>query len=266
MIGFPLGHVQTPGLMNEWFQRSGKAMRVVPVEVREGELANYMADAAGNAALAGLVVTTPLKTAICAHLDLHTPLVRLVGSANCVRFGRNGSIGANFDGFGFAAALRSVGVSMAGKRVWLAGCGGAGKAIASRVVAEGASLLRVQDPDEARVGLFIQRLRAVAPQCRIDIGGDPQEVIDIAINASPLGMEATDALAVPGAIVAACEVVADIVIGSEPTKLEKLAHRYSKIFVGGGAMVRGQVHLLRSYLLSVAASEEETAGMMPSGG
>ncbi len=150
MIGSPLAHVRTPALLNARLAGDGLALRVMPREIEAADLVRYVAATRREDAVAGLVVTTPLKEAICGHLDRRTALVELIGSCNCVRVDGGSWIGANFDGFGFARALAEAGVTLAGKRVLLMGCGGAGKAIAERVAR--AVLRRCSSPIPWREG------------------------------------------------------------------------------------------------------------------
>src|ERR1700761_8249352 len=114
-IGVPLSHAQTPGILNPVLEAAKEDLRVVCRETREQDLAAYLTAARQDRDIVGLVVTTPLKRAICAHLDRTTPLVHLTGSSNCVRFDDNAAIGANFDGFGLALAMIEAGLSPASR-------------------------------------------------------------------------------------------------------------------------------------------------------
>ncbi|HXQ40734.1 MAG TPA: hypothetical protein VN821_05680 [Candidatus Udaeobacter sp.] len=250
MIGSPLAHVLTPALLNARLAGNDLGLSVTPREIGTSDLAAYVAAVRGKDAVMGLVVTTPLKEAICGHLDRKTALVELIGSCNCIRADDRSWIGANFDGFGFARALADAGVPLKGKRVLLMGCGGAGKAIAERVAGEGAAALFISDPMAGRAAAFAHRLGSKT----VAAGDFPSGGIDIVVNASPLGMKPDDPSPVPAEIVAGCSVVVDIVVAAD-SRLRRFARERGKRVVEGEAMVRSQIDLFRSFILSGATSE-----------
>jgi shikimate dehydrogenase len=256
MIGSPLAHVKTPGLLNAMLAARGDDRRMRLRELLPRDLPAYAKAAKRTGEVAGFVVTTPLKQAIAAELDRRTPLVALTGSCNCVRAESGDWIGGNFDGFGFSHALRRVGIGLAGRRVLLKGCGGAGRAIAARIVDEGAAALIVDDPEAAKTAAFVARLQARGPGCTIAAGTDSRGRFDLVINASPLGMAADDPSPVPAEVVAQCTAIVDIVIASRESALARLAREHRKPLVAGSAMVEGQVELLLGFLLGSAITEE----------
>lgn len=265
MIGTPIAHVRTPHLLNGLFQRDGEVLRVVKKRLGLAGLGNHVRGLRKDRGVIGLVVTTPLKTAICDHLDRRTTLVALVGSANCIRFDKAGWIGANFDGMGFESALAGAGVALAGKHVRLAGCGGAGKAIAARIVAAGAASLAIEDGEPGKAADFLRRLRRVARGCALSDGATTNRDYQILVNATTLGMQAGDPSPFRPEIVARGETVVDIVIGESPSRLQRDARKLGKTFVGGPAMVQGQVALFRRFLTTAASSESAVARALQRG-
>jgi shikimate dehydrogenase len=252
MIGRPLGHVRTPGLLNERLAAQGLALRVVCREVAPEGLAAYVNEARREVDLVGLVVTTPLKEAICRLLDRRTALVELIGCCNCIRIDSGSWIGANFDGFGFAHAVAEAGLALARKRVLLLGCGGAGKAIAERIVSEGAAALVIDDPAPGKAFDFAARLASPILTVR---GAGNAEPFDLVVNASTLGMREDDPSPAAPETIARCGAVVDIVISARESRLRRIAREYGKPFVEGASMVRGQIDLFRTFLLSQASSE-----------
>ena len=189
MIGSPVDHVLSPGIMNPMFKAAGEPYQVVAREVLPAELDAYAASVRGDDAIIGLIVTTPLKQAIRAHLDRETALVGIIGASNCVRFDGPSWIGANFDGHGFLAGLADIGRPVDGARVLLVGCGGAGGAIAASLVQSGEVDLALCDIDRPKIDAFAARLGAFAPRSVIRAIDEPVGAFDIVINASPVGME-----------------------------------------------------------------------------
>ena len=256
-IGAPLTHARTPTILNPILEAEKADLRVVCRETDERQLPAYFAAVRQDQDVIGLVVTTPLKRAIRAHLDQRTDLVRLTGSSNCVRFDEGVAIGANFDGVGLALAMLQAGLSPTGRTILLCGCGGAGAAIACALAAfEGVSL-SIHDPEQATTADFVRRLRAFAPAALVAAVAQPSGAFDILINASPVGMEPDDPLAIPGPLVERASAVVDIV-AAPATRLRSLALAQGKTVVAGQAMVRAQALLLRRFLCSRAMSEAET--------
>jgi shikimate dehydrogenase len=256
-IGAPLSHAQTPGILNPILEAAREDLRVVCREMEERDLAAYVPAARQDRDVVGLVVTMPLKRAICAHLDQATQLARLTGSSNCIRFDDDAMIGANFDGFGLALAMIESGVSPAAKTVLLCGCGGAGAAIAASLVTFSGMKLSIYDPERGITSDFIPRLRAFAPAAVVSEVEEPSGAFNIVINASPVGMNAEDPIAIPAALVERADAVVDIVV-APTTRLRELALARRKIVVAGHAMVRAQAQLLRRFICSRAASEADT--------
>jgi len=257
MIGSPLAHVRTPVMLNRLFARDGQDLRVEKRELDLPALGNQLAVLRRDPALRGLIVTTPLKEAVCAFLDRRTALVGIVGTANCVRVDDGSWIGANFDGFGFEAALARAGLRLEGRRVLLAGCGGAGRPIAERIVAAGAAALTIIDLDPARAAAFAERLRPLAAGCMVTVGQADRASHEILVNATPLGMRPDDVPPFSPALVQASGAVVDIVVSDQPSRLERDARRFGKKFVSGIAMVEGQAELLRAFLLGRAERETD---------
>ena len=147
-------------------------------------------------------------------------------------------------------------IGLAGRRVLLKGCGGAGRAIAARIADEGAAALVIDDPEAAKTTAFVARLRARAPACDISLGSDSRGRFDLVVNASPLGMAADDPSPVPDEVVAQCAAVVDIVIAAQESRLAALARAHGKPLVAGSAMVEGQADLFLGFLLGPATTEE----------
>lgn len=257
MIGTPLDHARSPDLLNRSFRDRGEAITVVRRELAPDDLAAYVAGVRQDREAIGAIVTTPLKQAVLAHLDQQSALVSLLGACNCIRFGEDGWVGVNFDGFGFLAAHAAIdGSGMGGKRVLLVGCGGAGSAIAASLVEEADIALTLCDIDHDRAAAFARRLVAFAPTGRIQTTLAPTGAFDLVINASTVGMHPGDPSPIPAETVASAGIVADIVTVPD-TALKRLAADLNKPVLIGDAMVAGQIALFRRFLLGDARTERD---------
>src|SRR5690606_15017087 len=94
--------------------------------------------------LVGLVVTIPHKETMAKLCHELGPNGALMGAVNTVRFEAGGRmVGDNFDGLGLVMAARSNGLEPTGRRVLLLGAGGAARAIAFAMAAEGVAGLGI---------------------------------------------------------------------------------------------------------------------------
>ena len=125
----------------------------------------------------------PHKEQAAVLCDEITPAARLIGAVNAIRL-RDGKLaGGNFDGLGFVAGLRAQGHEPAGRRVYLAGLGGAGKAIACALADAGPARLTCTTVPRTRPRI---RRAPVAAYPALDIPGRRRAVADceIAVNAT----------------------------------------------------------------------------------
>lgn len=256
MIGSPLDHAASPGIINPMLRAAGHDIVVVKRELTAEALDAFVAASRDDDNLVGLIVTTPLKQAICSCLDRKTAMVELLGAANCVRSDERQWLGANFDGIGFIAAICESVDSLSGRRILLIGCGGAGSAIAASLVSTADVELLIHDVDLSRAAAFAFRLQAFAPGRSIRAVAAPNGEADIIINASPIGMQPSDPCPVPIETLAHASAIADIVVRPDTT-LKRQARHLGKTLIEGEAMVRGQAAFLKRFLLGKFESEAE---------
>ena len=136
----------------------------------------------------------PHKVALVPLMDELGEDVRLYGAVNTVCIRGKRCIGHNTDGMGFYQALTDLGVEVPGRRITLLGAGGAAKAVALKLVQQGAGPITVcnRTPQKAEalcnlakgrmghIGFALEDLRRGARDC------------DILINCTSLGMTGTN--------------------------------------------------------------------------
>lgn len=254
MIGKPLSHVRSPYLLRDLIRADGSGITVATEELDHAALPNFMASLRRRDDILGLIVTTPLKSAVCTNAREHTADVAFIGAANCIRCDGDGWIAANFDGYGFANAISARIDLQARPRILLIGCGAAGSAIAMSLVSIAEIDLLLFDRDSAKAEAFAMRLQKFAPRSIVRATSQPLTA-DIIINASTMGMKNGDGPPVPDAILETARVIGDIVIPD--TALKRMARERGKILIEGEAMVRGQAQLLYRFLTGRERSERE---------
>lgn len=193
VFGDPIGHSLSPAMHNAAFSALGMdciyhAFRVKPEKLEKAILG---AEAMG---FGGLNLTVPLKEVAlklgCIKPD---PLAEKIGAINTVVFGKNGEIkGYNTDGLGAKQALQNAAVEIGGSKIVVAGAGGAARAIAFQLAADGAEITIINRTEERAIELA-KDISAAALSGSVKGRGlsglkDLLQDTDVLINTTTLGM------------------------------------------------------------------------------
>ncbi|MGW7056809.1 shikimate dehydrogenase family protein [Streptomyces sp. NPDC054887] len=245
VVGDPVAQVQAPAMLNPLFARLGADAVLVPVHVSPQDLADVVRGLGRVRNFDGLLITVPHKAACLAFADDVSPAAALSGSTNAMRRTPEGRWQAeNFDGAGFVRGLRAAGHEPRGRRVSLAGAGGAGCAIAVALLGAGAHVT-VWDRERDRVERLVQRLAGYGDG-RI-AGATAPVAADIAVNATPMGLRPGDPLPFDPATLATGTVVADIVMKPRRTALLAAAEARGLAVHYGAPMLAEQLRLYREF-------------------
>ncbi len=154
IAGNPIGHSLSPVIHNAWIAAAGMDAAYVPFAPAD-EAGFAALVAAGRAGLLmGINVTAPFKEQAFALADSASDAARGSGSANVLVF-RDGQVACDStDGFGMMWAIsdQAPGLTVKDKPVVILGAGGAARAAAGTLIAEGARvriLNRSRDRAEA---------------------------------------------------------------------------------------------------------------------
>ncbi len=139
VIGWPISHSKSPAMMNAAFRAVGLDAEMVPLAIPPGELAPAVAELRAQPML-GASVTIPHKVDAYQLCDRVDAAARATGAVNCLALEGERLVGHNTDAAGFTDALRDAGFALRGTRVVVLGAGGAARAIAYAVAAEGARI------------------------------------------------------------------------------------------------------------------------------
>ncbi len=226
MMAHPIAHVRTPEIMNPMFEARSIDAVMVPLHVHPDDFTQAWETARLSRNLAGIVVSVPLKAQALALSDTAHARARELGAANCVRRERDGSMVCdNYDGAGFMAGLAKQGHGVAGKRILLAGAGGAGSAIAFSLAKAGAAGVDISDTEGNRSRDLAGRVSDAYPSCvlsAVDSFSDPSGY-DVVINATPCGLHEGDALPIRVDKLSPDCLVCDIIMKPADTTLLRLA-------------------------------------------
>ncbi len=198
LIGSPVSHSGSPAMHNYAAQRLGLDYVYVAFEV-DGEQTADALQAIRSLGIRGTNVTMPCKTAAALYADRLSPAASLIGACNTIVNDDGVLTGYTTDGEGYVAALRDRGIDIRGRKILLAGAGGAASAIAAQCALDGArsvTFLLRRGPSWTRADVLSRKIRAVCPSCALsllDIADAPQiraalSDCDIFSNATSVGM------------------------------------------------------------------------------
>jgi shikimate dehydrogenase len=191
----------------------------------------------------------PHKQAICGLLDARTREAERAGAVNVVRREPDGHLfGTLLDGEGFVAGLRGAGCEVRGRDCLVLGAGGAAAAIAFALADHGCRSLALANRTPAHAEALAARVRAAHPQVAVGTGIESAARYDLAVNATPLGMRASDPLPLDDDTLARCALVAECVLAPEQTALLARARQRGVATHGGLAMLRAQLPLMLEFI------------------
>ncbi len=256
VLGHPIGHSLSPRMHNAAFQAQGIDMVYLAFDVPPEHLHQAML---GLRALSfrGANVTIPHKEAVMAHLDEVEATAARIGSVNTVVNDDGRLIGHNTDKSGFAAALRGLRPEGArGLTCFVAGAGGAARAVVAALIDDGAREIQVYNRTPERAVLLCSQ--AASWGSRGCIAVSEHELFaaareaDIIVNATSVGLiPSVKESAIPVDILHSRHIVMDLVYGPGPTALVREANARGATAIDGKEML----------VMQAASSYELWAGL-----
>ena len=224
MLAHPVGHAKSPGMFNELFEQKGLDSLMVPMSCRPEDFDAFWAGLTAAENVRGVIISVPYKVAVYHKCTGgHDRAVR-VQSANSVRRLPDGSWYAdNFDGVGFIDALKAAGYQFAGRKALQVGAGGAGASIAYCLAEAGVAEIRLNDVDRSRAENLAALVAKAFPNCRIEAGDADPTGMDLAVNATPVGMHTGDPYPLDVTKLTPDMTVVDIIMEPAETALLKKA-------------------------------------------
>lgn len=251
VIGDPIAQSKSPVIHGFWLGRLGIDADYRAVHVRPGELTDYFAARRADPDWRGCNITMPHKQAALAHLDAIDPQAARIGAVNTVVRDSAGRLtGYNTDAPGFLEPLRPL---LAQPHLFrmarIFGAGGAARAIVAALADEGFTLvLAARDPLKAQA--LLDELAPHGEHHAVDLAhfapatdfafDDRQGLLDLIVNASPLGMAGQPPLTFDFSHAPPGSVVYDIVTHPLETPLLVQARLRGFATIDGLAMLIGQ--------------------------
>ena len=248
-----VAHSVSPPMQNAALAARGIDARYTRVHVRPGELARALKDIVA-AGFLGVNLTIPHKTAVLPLLDAVDPHAAELGAVNTVRVEADGALrGFNTDGPGFVRAVRAeFGLELRCRCVLILGAGGgAGRAITTQSVLAGCRrvVLVNRTFDKARELAAELTSRFPGEGCRLDAVSWGEVAspallaeVDLAVNASSVGLREDDPSPLPTAIIPRSLHVFDTVYraSGQPTPLAAAAYEAGANTVDGLSLLLHQ--------------------------
>lgn len=251
IIADPIQHVKTPQTINRLFASRGEDRVMVPFHVNPADLPGVVAGLRGIQSLDGFIVTVPHKTAVVELCDSVSDAARLVGAVNVVRRTEAGLLhGDILDGAGFIAGLQQAGIDPRGKKVYLAGAGGAANAIAFSLAASGVLRLTIYNRTVAKARALVERIRAAYPALDLQVGNALPEDDELLINGTSLGLKEGDPLPFDISALNAAQTVAEIIMQPAITPLLRAAAQRGCRVHEGLPMLLCQIELMAAAMAS----------------
>jgi shikimate dehydrogenase len=237
-IGYPTESFKAPLIYNPWFEAKGIDAVVVPMGCRADDYPAFLKAIFRLTNIRGALVTMPHKVTTVALADVVSTTAKIAGSANALLKRPDGSLVADmFDGSGFTRALARKGMRLAGARCLVVGAGGVGSAIAASLAAEGVGAIALHDTNAASAEGLAERLREHYPKLDVSLRDSDPAGYDLAVNATPLGMNARDPLPFDPDRLSPTTFVGEVVMKQEITPLLAAAQKIGCRFVVGTDML-----------------------------
>jgi shikimate dehydrogenase len=248
IVGHPISQVQSPEIFNEWFENERIDAVMIPLDITADGLSSFAKLLRESENIHGVIVTIPYKALITQYINRPSPQVLALGAANVLRRTKEREIeGDMVDGKGFLRALWEKEVSVKSKHIFIIGCGGAGSAVAWDALEAGAARVSLLDENHEKAQDLLGRLVPHYPGQAIEVVSAPPARFDIVLNATPLGMRATDPLPMPIHKIPAGAVVTDAVTAPPVTPFLQGARKSGHVIQSGREMVFGQFPLIAEY-------------------
>ncbi|UIN21213.1 shikimate dehydrogenase family protein [Herbaspirillum frisingense] len=252
ILADPIGHVRTPQAFNALMAAREINAVLVPLHVTPVDVRSVVTALSKVKSMAGLIITIPHKESMLSFCDELTDAARQVGAVNIVRFegAEAGArlIGSNLDGEGFVAGLRAQGHEISGRRVYLAGAGGAGKAIAHALAAHGAGAIGVYNRTPERAEHLVGELRRLYPQLDAHVTTAHPVNYTLAVNSTSLGLNPDDALPFSVDALPTEAIVAEAVMKVELSPLLAAAQKRGLVGHFGRHMMQAQLEYMKQFL------------------
>lgn len=252
LIGDPVAHSASPQMYNYAFQLLGLDYSYMAFRVPENAVSDAI-HAMRTLHMRGMNVTMPDKRAVIPHLDVISREAELIGAVNTIVNDDGVLTGYCTDGIGFVSNLKANGVNIIGRKIAIAGAGGAATAIQIQCALSGAAeviLIKRKNKTFADALHTAEVIKKAVPACGVSVvdQNDMEQFrkavqsAEIFVNATSVGMSPNAAASIlpDKTFLHKGLVIADIVYNPIDTALLKMARENGNQAIGGKGMLLWQ--------------------------
>lgn len=212
VLGHPVKHSASPAMQNAGLAALGLNWRYLAFAVPPDDL-RWAIKGAATMRFIGLNLTLPHKLLAVEMVDALDESARIWGAVNTIRFeardergtwralhelsdtgGEIRSHGFNTDADAITRALREdLGFEVNGAKILVLGAGGAGRTAALKLASQGPSAVFLVNRTQSKAEAVRHELRERYPGVNVTLGY-PAGAIDLALNATSLGLKTNDPL------------------------------------------------------------------------
>lgn len=242
VVGWPIGHSKSPRIHSYWLKKLEIQGYYIPIGLRPENFESGIRSLP-KLGFRGANITIPYKETILALATSVSDRASLIGAANTIVFGKDGSIRAdNTDGYGFIENIRQHTPDWRGANgpAVVLGAGGASRAVVSALLSDGAPEVRISNRTKHRADIIKEQFGAkvtVVDWARVNEAFDGASTI---VNTTSLGMVGNPELRVKLDAAPAYAIVNDIVYTPIETELLAQAKSHGLRTVDGVGMLLHQ--------------------------
>lgn len=272
ILGDPVEQVRAPESFNLIFATLGINAVLVPVHLPVAHVQNFVRAAFSARNIKGLLLTIPHKSLVMDMLDECSELGRLAGAVNAVRCDAQGRlVGELFDGEGLVESLNGFNIAYTARRVLILGAGGGAAAIAASLVSPASKVSKgaaaevaLYDPTPGKAQALAERLASAAQARVIAVDSNDPARFDVIVNASPLGLYASDSMPCDVSRMAPHAALVDILMKNQPTPVVRAARSRGLVAHPGFEMMirQGALYLDFFGLHEAAQAVRQDAGFI----
>jgi shikimate dehydrogenase len=233
-VGFPTEVFKAPLIYNPWFDKVGIDARVVPMGIKAEDYPTVIKYIFKLTNIRGALVTMPHKVTTASLVNEISTEAAIAGACNAILLRKDGTLlGDMFDGAGFARGAKRKGFNFKGAKCLVVGSGGVGSAIAASIAAEGIASISLFDVVSKSAEGLGARLKKHYPNLEVRFVGTDPAGYDLVVNATPMGMNATDPLPMDASRLDPKTFVGEVVMKQEYTPfLQAARQRGCKVQIG----------------------------------
>jgi shikimate dehydrogenase len=234
LYGYPVEHTLSPSMHNAAFEHLGIDYCYLPFSVHPDSLKNAV-EAIRALNLAGVNITIPHKESVISYLDHVNEEALFIGAVNTIVNQERELTGYNTDGRGFMRSLLENNIIADNKKVLIVGAGGASRAI-GYYLSEKADKMYLFDIDKIKLEKLASDLSGIRGNIHVLKDTVDLSSFDLLINATPLGLKATDPVPLDVSLLSPHQTVCDLIYKKTPL-LSLAAQKGCKTIDGLGMLL-----------------------------